>query len=311
MNRGVLLLLILVFLVPSLKAQERLDSLRLPSGIRVTLDEPHPDNRPVLLIFYALPNGNSTEQTMGRTPASAAEWRFDIQHIRAQTRFIRKVLPRQRIVVAYLENREQSWPRWCLLRNRCRQEIVQLIDSVAGRYRQETLSLYLNGHSGGGRLLLAYLEGAKPLHPALRRISFIDSNYGYDSTHQPLLLAWLRADKRNTLTVFAYNDSIVRYGGKPIVSAEGGTWYRSGLMLRHLQPHFRFRERKTDSLRIATSTNKQILFALKENKDGGIYHTQQVAQNGFIHSVLYRKEREERGYTYYGKRAYEVFIRKP
>jgi hypothetical protein len=46
---------------------------------------------PTLVVFYATPNGNSMEETLGRRPKSAAEWRFDIQHVAAQIRLLRSL----------------------------------------------------------------------------------------------------------------------------------------------------------------------------------------------------------------------------
>src|SRR5947207_216173 len=37
-------------------------------------------SRPTLLIFYALPNGNTIEQTIGCRMADGVDWHFDIQH---------------------------------------------------------------------------------------------------------------------------------------------------------------------------------------------------------------------------------------
>src|SRR6185295_11897531 len=49
--------------------------------------------KPVMLIFFALPNGNTTEQTIGKKLQRGDDWHFDIQHIGAQTRFLRELLP--------------------------------------------------------------------------------------------------------------------------------------------------------------------------------------------------------------------------
>ena len=60
-------------------------------------------DKQVLFIFFALPNGNTTEQTIGKKLQPGDDWHFDIQHIGAQTRFIRHVLTNHSVVVAYLE----------------------------------------------------------------------------------------------------------------------------------------------------------------------------------------------------------------
>ena len=78
--------------------------LTITPGITATIVAPLPARTPVDLIFYALPNGNSTAETMGRAlrADSSVGWRYDIQHIAAQTRALRaRGLPGA--VVVYLE----------------------------------------------------------------------------------------------------------------------------------------------------------------------------------------------------------------
>ncbi|HYC27938.1 MAG TPA: hypothetical protein VEB42_03965, partial [Chitinophagaceae bacterium] len=58
--------------------------------VRITIDAPpEKEDTKTILILYALPNGNTTEQTMGKQLQPGDDWHFDIQHIRAQTQFIR------------------------------------------------------------------------------------------------------------------------------------------------------------------------------------------------------------------------------
>ena len=69
-------------------------------------------DRPVGLVLYALPNGNTIEQTAGKKMAPGDDWHFDIQHIAAQTRFLRERIEGYNLVVAYLEADQKSWPAW-------------------------------------------------------------------------------------------------------------------------------------------------------------------------------------------------------
>ena len=64
----------------------------------------------MLLIFYALPNGNTTGQTIGRLLKPGDDWHFDIQHIGAQTRFLRTLVTNRTIVIAYLEAESRAGP---------------------------------------------------------------------------------------------------------------------------------------------------------------------------------------------------------
>jgi hypothetical protein len=167
----------------------------------------------------------------------------------------------------------------------------------------------LNGHSGGGSFIFGYLKTLATIPTFIKRISFLDSDYSYDSSFAPLFKQWLKNDKQAYLSVFAYNDSIALYNGKPLVSATGGTWYRSKMMLKDLSETMRFNEIKTDSVTSYISDNKRAQFFFKQNLNRGIYHTQQVELNGFIHSVLCGTAADSKGYKYYDTIAYRKFIR--
>jgi hypothetical protein len=70
---------------------ERIRVLDIYPGVTATLVAPanlDPEKR-VDLILYALPNGNSTAQTIGRKLTEGVDWHYDIQHIAAQTRALR------------------------------------------------------------------------------------------------------------------------------------------------------------------------------------------------------------------------------
>ncbi len=279
--------------------------------VRVTIDQPAEPSpgKTVIACFYALPNGNSTEQTMGKKMAPGDDWHFDIQHIRAQTAFIREKMVRKNFIVIYLENTYRSWPSWKQKHPDFRVLIPHLVDSITASLPGKKKEIYLNGHSGGGSFIFGYLAGVGKIPAAVKRISFLDSGYGYDSSYYPAIRDWLKRVKGAALNVFAYNDSVALYHGKPVVSATGGTWFRGHLMLTHLQADFIFNGYETDSLLIRKSADKRIRFYFKKNTDRGIYHTQQVELNGFIHSVLCGTRLDEKGYRYYSGRAYSGYIR--
>ncbi|MBI5856640.1 MAG: hypothetical protein HZB42_03235 [Sphingobacteriales bacterium] len=287
-----------------------IDSFRIHGDIKVTIDKPADffKKRRTIITFFTLPNGNSTEQTMGKKMQPDDDWHFDIQHIRAQTKFIRQQIPNKNFVVIFLENNYKSWPSWKQKHPDFKKEIPHLVDSLADLIDAGRKEIYLNGHSGGGSFIFGYLAGVEHIPSSVKRISFLDSDYGYDSSYYPKLKNWLHNVKDAALNVFAYNDSIALYNGKPVVSATGGTWYRSHLMLRHLQDDFFFSKTNTDSLIIYKSDDEKIQFYFKINTDRGIYHTQQVELNGFIHSVLCGTKRDSKKYSYYYARAYSDLI---
>jgi hypothetical protein len=292
------------------QARGIIDSFRLYGDVKVTIDKPADlsMNKKTIITFFALPNGNSTEQTMGKKMQPGDDWHFDIQHIRAQTKFIRQQLPQKNFIVIYLENNYKSWPTWKQKHPDFKKEIPKLVDSLAGSIKAKHKVIYLNGHSGGGSFIFGYLAGVSTIPSSVKRISFLDSDYGYDSSYYLKFKNWLQTVKGSALNVFAYNDSIALYNGKPLVSATGGTWYRSHLFLEQLQNDFTFLESNTDSLIIFKSGKKQIQFYFKINLNRGIYHTQQVELNGFIHSVLCGTKKDSKKYSYYSARAYDELI---
>lgn len=277
--------------------------------VAVTIDAPsatRPENE-TLVILYALPNGSTTAQTRGKKITDSDDWRFDSQHIGAQTAFLRRELPDKNIAVVYLENAYKSWPQWKAKHANAAAEVQAVVDSVFNCFRGRK-TLYLNGHSGGGRFIFTYLDGVEVIPPCVKNISFLDSDYGYEKTYLPKLLHWLQANKDAHLNVFAYNDSVALLNGKPFVSDTGGTWYRSGLLLRHLMQTMSFKRLRNDSLIVYQSLNGQVGFYLKTNPEKKIYHTQQVERNGFIHSLLAGTKKAEKRYTYFGERAYEELL---
>ncbi len=264
-----------------------------------------------LLIFFALPNGNSIEWTMGKKMGAADDWHYDIQHIAAQTRYLRQIMTDQNIIVVYMANELKSWPAWKKQQTNGPEEIKRIVDSISSIFQALNPDIMLNSHSGGGSFLFGYLDAVKEIPDQIKRIGFIDSDYGYeDSLHIGKLVKWLKSSKSHFLNVLAYNDSVVIYNGKPLVSPTGGTWYRSKMMQRKLSESFSFKRSTDTALIYYTSISNRISISLKINEEGKIYHTEQVARNGFIHTVLSgTKYVRKANYRYWGERVYEEFIR--
>jgi len=80
------------------------------------------------------------------------------------------------------------------------------------------------------------------------------------------------------------------------------------MMKKYLSGSFQFAEQQTDSILWYSSPESRVEFIFKTNPEGKIFHTEQVGRNGFIHSILSGTEHEQKGYTYFGKKAYENFI---
>ena len=266
------------------------------------------------LVFYALPNGNSIEWTKGKKINTGDDWHFDIQHIAAQTRFVRALDKKNNYIVVYLMAEQKSWPAWKRTPQNSdpdsyREKIKNIVDSVTSIFQFYKPRVILNGHSGGGSFIFGYLDAVEKIPSNIERICFLDSDYGYeDSLHTNKLVNWLQ-NKNHHLFVLAYNDSIVIFNGKQLVSATGGTWYRSRLMQRKLAESFSFITNADTSFINHSALNGRIRIILKENPNGLIYHTVQVEKNGFILSLLSNTQFDKRKYfTYFSEKAYHEFI---
>lgn len=285
--------------------------IQLPDDARMVIDTPPPEsfpaNRPVELIFYALPNGNTIEETIGKKLQPGDNWHFDIQHIGAQTRWLRQIVTNKTIVVAYLEANTRSWPAW--RKKHDDRRIAEILDGARGIFASNQNEVVLAGHSGGGSLIFGYLNAVDKIPAWVKRIAFLDSDYAYDSKlDADKIETWLEASDENHLCVLAYQDYLALYNGKPFVSEAGGTWGRSEAMLGDLRRQFAFTSQTNSGLETYTAANGQIEFLLKENPDHKILHTVQVERNGFIQAMLSGTPEEGRGYKYLGERAYPELV---
>ena len=117
---------------PHYDEQEKL--IHLENDVRILINAPSVSefdaSLPVNLVIYALPNGNTIEQTKGKLLKEGDDWHFDIQHIGAQTRFVRNKNNTENLVIVYLENKQKSWPAWKKQNENYAQKINSMIMRV-------------------------------------------------------------------------------------------------------------------------------------------------------------------------------------
>ncbi|HEY1173558.1 MAG TPA: hypothetical protein VGH19_19495 [Verrucomicrobiae bacterium] len=295
---------------PQTAVAEKNETITFDPGVRVVINSPAllATNKPVRLIFYALPNGNTIEQTIGRKLKPGDDWHFDIQHIGAQMRWLRAQETNVNWVIAYFENADKSWPTWRRKNDPDNKRIRGFVESVQARYPKARL--VLTGHSGGGSFMFGYLNGLERIPDEVERIAFLDSNYAYNAAqdHAGKLTAWLKGGTRRYLCVLAYHDSIALLNGKTFVSESGGTWGRSHAMLKDLGTSLSFEKELTANWQRHTALDGRVKFILRENPEKAVLHTRQVEWNGFIHAMLMGTALESKGYEYFGPRAYGELI---
>ena len=157
-----------------------------PPSTRILINAPlkgFEKNNQVLLVFYALPNGNTIEQTIGKNLKPGDDWHYNIQHIGAQTRYLRHLLKNKTIVTVYLEARQKSWPAWVANTHDSVNAIKAIVDNIKGIFSQWNPQVALNGHSGGGRFIFSYLNAVQKIPDDVVRIAFLDSDYGYEDSN--------------------------------------------------------------------------------------------------------------------------------
>ncbi|MEK7240382.1 MAG: hypothetical protein AAB224_07325 [Gemmatimonadota bacterium] len=272
--------------------------LELYPGVTATIVAPaHLDPRKrVDLILCALPNGNSTAETMGRKFVEGVGWRFDIQHIGAQTRALR-ARGLSQAIVAYLEADTRSWPEWRRKHGyeRANARIVSMVDQLRAAIGSPSqLAVTLTGHSGGGSLAFGFIDGQDALPAWLKRIAFLDGNYSFEYRHGEKIVKWLRRNPDNTLVVIAYDDRNIMLDGKKVVSDSGGTWRASSRMMNYLREPFTF---AADTLgEFLRYRAPQVEILLHPNPDNRILHTALIGEmNGYLHALLVRRPEYERG----------------
>ncbi|MBM3907242.1 MAG: hypothetical protein FJ363_04080 [Gemmatimonadetes bacterium] len=267
--------------------------------------------KPVELILYALPNGNSTLETMGRTMSDGVGWRFDIQHIAAQTRALRdRGVPQA--VVAYIEADGKSWPAWRakLGYPRANRRIIEIVDQLRTTIGDPPrLSVTLTGHSGGGSFMFGFIEGQDALPGWLTRIVFLDANYNYSAVHGEKLRAWLRADTSHRLGTLAYDDREITLDGKKVVSETGGTWRATQRLLDDFSAAGVTWRRDTLNAFVRYRV-PQVEVLLHPNPENKILHTAMIGEmNGYLHALLHGRRAYDRGPSLLRtERAYAAYV---
>ncbi len=271
--------------------------------------------KPVLLVLYALPNGNTTAQTIGKRLHEGDDWHYAIQHIGAQTRCLREAMEDVTVVVAYLEARGRSWPTWRRTHEESGAKLVAAVESIKSRLREAipdaAIRVCLNGHSGGGSMIFGYLNECGGVPGDVERVCFLDSNYGYsdDERHGDMLIEWLRRGGRRQLVVLAYDDREITLDGKKVVGPTGGTYRATHRMLDRFKGEVELTETRDGDFTCQRGMDGRIDIRVHGNPANKILHTALVGDmNGFIHSLTVGTPLEDKVAPFGGPVAYERWI---
>ena len=238
------------------------------------------------------------------------DWHFNIQHIGAQTRRLREIMPGENVVIVYLEAREKSWPQWRRKFANSNELIARIVDTLRNELRSYNPNVILAGHSGGGSFVFGFLNGVETIPDYVTRISFLDSNYGYDdsSRHGDKLVEWLHRNPAHVLSAMAYDDRNIVLNGKRVVGPDGGTFRATHRMIDRFQKEIHFTFRQDSTIQRYAGLNNQIEFLIHTNPDTLILHTILVEKNGFLHAMTVGSPQEKDAGIFFGPSVYEKWI---
>lgn len=294
---------------------EQEKTFKFEPDVRIEINAPSivdfDPNKPTAIMLYALPNGNTIEWTKGKTVVDSVYWRYGIQHIAAQTRYIRSLKPNYNFVVVYLEAKQRAWKTWRKNTHNSDSLLLKIVDDVREIFKEVNPYIMFSGHSGGGNFIFGFIENVDEIPSWVERISFLDSNYNWDErAHGKKLLEWLKKNKRNKLSIICYDDRNALYNGKPIVSDTGGTGTRSNMMIKFLRENTNWKWIvEDDSIMTNTrSRNNQVECLWVKNPERKIYHTVLVRKNGLIQGGLFGTKHENEGYVFWNDPVYDNYI---
>jgi hypothetical protein len=260
---------------------------QLPEGRRYTnLPASLDKNAETEVIVFTTPNGNTLEQTLGRARHAEESFRYDIQHILAQTRLLRREASGPPLVLVVLEAPDLSWPTWLRAGRRHVERVPDLLAESTAPFNLTRLSLA--SHSGGGSFFFGLLDAGRTLPTQLERIILLDSNYDFHQAmgHGDKLARWLRGSSNRRLVVVTYDDRRVRLHGRLVVSKEGGSHRATLRMVKAFREKgIRLAEDRLGSYQRFRGLDDRIDLRSHVNPDNKILHSALVSdENGLLYA---------------------------
>jgi hypothetical protein len=282
--------------------------------VRINVNAPIDDNgqpvRATRLIVFALPNGNTLEQTLGCEMKPGMDWHYDIQHIAAQTRLLRTLDPKEKIVLVCAEAPGLSWPSFRKSVPDADTKIGELVDEWREEFGESDCKVTLTGHSGGGSFDFGVIESTSEIPAYIDRIAFLDSNYAFEAArHAKKLEKWLDDNKDRRLIVICYDDREITLDGKKVVGPAGGTWRATDRMQDALGKHFVLTDSIHEPFQETTGLDGRIHLYKHPNPANKILHTVLVGEmNGLLHIATLGTPQEEKWGKFGGPRAFAKFV---
>ncbi|MFO0787985.1 MAG: hypothetical protein U0805_00910 [Pirellulales bacterium] len=282
--------------------------------VRIHVNAPADDQgepaRATRLIVFALPNGNTLEQTLGSQMKPGMDWHYDIQHIAAQTRLLRMLFPNERIVLVCAEAPGLSWPSFRKNVPAANAKIGKLVDDWREQFGTADTKVLLTGHSGGGSFMFGTIEAADEIPAYIDRIAFLDANYSFDAAkHASKIESWLKADSERRFIVVCYDDREITLNGKKVVGPDGGTYRATQRMREAFAKAFPLVESSHDPFQETIGLAGRIHFYTHPNPQNKILHTVLVGDmNGLLQVAALGTPQQDNWGTFGGPRAYTKFV---
>ena len=259
------------------------------------VDRIDPD-KPSRVVFFATPNGNTVEQTLGCRMVDGLDWHYDIQHIAAQHRMYQALNNRENLVLVCLQAEVKSWPRWRSQHENNAELIRQIVDEILGAIPLDDPTVTLASHSGGGSFMFGFINGSEQIPGWVDRFIYLDSNYGYDDEdkHGDKFIHWLAGDAGRRLVVVAYDDREITYKGKKVVSDTGGTFRATHRMIDRFKQAGDIVEDKIGEFDAYHALDGRALLLTHPNPDNIILHTRMVGDmNGHLFAMAYNTPEQD------------------
>lgn len=293
--------------------QEQVKSYTFDTDVYVLINAPavkkFNPQKPIKLILYTLPNGNTIPQAIGKKPKPGDK--YNIQHIGAQTRRLREVLKNENIIVTYLAASSKSWPSWGGVHKENNGQLIQqIIESVKSNLPKPPNEVILSSHSGGGSFILNYLNSVDRIPDWIDRISFLDSIYNYsdEEKHGDKLIEWLKQNPKHYLSVISYDDRNITWNGKLVLGPTAGTFRKTHKLLDRLQQEIPLSTSSTSNFIHWKGMNGQIDIIIDTNPDNKIVHSLLVEKNGFIYTVTFGTKYKNKAGKFWGSISYKNWI---
>jgi hypothetical protein len=278
--------------------------------VNAPVDEAGEPVRGTRLIVFATPNGNTIEQTLGCKMSDGLDWHYDIQHVAAQVRLLRKLFPEEQIVLLCVEAKGLSWPNWRRTHSDANAKIAKLLDDWRKEFGTGDAKVTLTGHSGGGAFKYGVIEGQKEIPDYIDSIAFLDSDYWFDGElHAEKIERWLKRDPTHRLIVVCYDDRFIMLNGKKVVSDTGGTYRGAGRMRDALGNLFPLTESEQPPFHQYTGLDDRFQMYVHPNPQNKILHTALVGDmNGLLQALTLGTPQEDKWGNFGGPRAYTDYI---